>query len=281
MMDTSDEIKSRYASEAKTYREDAIIINFDAKTLFNKFVNIIKTVYPDKETKLKVLDLGAGNGMLTELVYNEYKNAEFTMFDFSEGMLESAKYIFEDNMYDINVTYVTGNFITDDFPDEEYDLIISSYALHHVRTPEELKRVYAKISKHLKKTGIFLCLDNYLGETEEERIEQINISLNNWEKSYNSRTKALEWGSILEGEDSPATIKTIISLIKSTSSTPLLISDKGTLATIYGLCKLDESEIESIGLSDLVKSWKNNKLYTDNVNEYLISNYQYSKYREE
>lgn len=51
MMDTSDEIKSRYASEAKTYREDAIIINFDAKTLFNKFVNIIKTVYPDKETK--------------------------------------------------------------------------------------------------------------------------------------------------------------------------------------------------------------------------------------
>lgn len=280
-MDSSDEIRERYASEAKTYREDATIINFDAPTLFERFKSILDSFYPDHSKPLKVLDLGAGNGMLTELVYNEYKNATYTMLDFSSSMLESSKYIFEDNKLDINVNYVIANFVTDEFPDEKYDLIISSYALHHVRTEEDLKHVYECICNHLTESGLFLCIDNYLGETEEERINQIKVSLNNWEKSYNSLDKALEWGSILEGEDSPATIKTIISLIKTNESvTALLDKEQGTLATIYGLTKIDEKEVANKGLEELVTSWKEKHLYTTNKDEYLISNYKYSKYKE-
>lgn len=54
-MDSSEEIKSRYASEAKTYREDALIINFDAPNLFKEFIKIIKTFYPDTKKNIKYL----------------------------------------------------------------------------------------------------------------------------------------------------------------------------------------------------------------------------------
>lgn len=277
-MDTSDEIRKRYASEAKTYREDALIINFDAPRLFESYLDILKKYYKDQDRKLRVLDLGAGNGMLTELVFSLYKNASYTMFDFSSGMLESSKYIFEENKMNIDVKRVVGNFITDEFPDSEYDLIISSYALHHIRTVEELRSVYEKINNHLSKQGLFLCLDNYLGKNIEERKEQLKISLKKWEESYNSREKALEWGSILEGEDSPATIKTIISLLSMMpSSTPLLYNLPGVMANIYGLSKLDEDELKKLDLDYLVKSWKDRNICTPDENEYLISNYKYSE----
>lgn len=280
-MDSSEEIKSRYASEAKTYREDALIINFDAPNLFKEFIKIIKTFYPDTKKKYKILDIGAGNGMLTELVFKDYKSSEYTMFDFSSSMLESSKYIFEEENLSINVNRVVGNFITDNLPKGKYDLIISSYALHHIRSTSELKKVYENIKASLTDTGLFICLDNYLGKTDEERKYQITTSLNKWSESYNSKDKALEWGTILETEDSPATIKTIISIISSINVLPLLTPAPGVLATIYGFTKLDESSVKLLKLEDLINSWKNSGLVTNDEREYLISNYQYTNEKED
>ena len=46
-MDNKNEIRNRYASEAKTYRDDARIINFDATILFDIFIVIINSFYPN------------------------------------------------------------------------------------------------------------------------------------------------------------------------------------------------------------------------------------------
>lgn len=219
--------------------------------------------------------------MLTELVFKDYKSSEYTMFDFSSSMLESSKYIFKEENLSINVNRVVGNFITDNLPKGKYDLIISSYALHHIRSTSELKKVYENIKASLTDTGLFICLDNYLGKTDEERKYQITTSLNKWSESYNSKDKALEWGTILETEDSPATIKTIISIISSINVLPLLTPAPGVLATIYGFTKLDESSVKLLKLEDLINSWKNSGLVTNDEREYLISNYQYTNEKED
>ena len=113
-MDTNEEIKERYAKEAETYRKEAWLVNFDAKELFTEFKRIVNLLFPNK---LEVLDIGAGNGMLTELIMREFPNAHISMLDFSKEMLASAQAIFEKENFSVkNIKFIVKNFITDDFP---------------------------------------------------------------------------------------------------------------------------------------------------------------------
>ncbi|MDE5539424.1 MAG: class I SAM-dependent methyltransferase, partial [Bacilli bacterium] len=279
IMDSSKEIKERYASEAETYRRDAWLINFDAEELFAEFRRIVRQLFPDNLAKLKILDVGAGNGMLTELILSEFPNAIVTMLDFSAEMLESAQAIFETKAIPLDrINFLVKNFITDDFPDEKYDLIISSYALHHIREIDELKSVYLKISNSLKKDGTFLCLDNYLETDEFHRNNQIKIAFEKWTENYNSEEIAKEWANIIKGEDSPATIPLIITSLNECNKNnvnviPFLSSKKGTMAIIYGITKLDSKQLREVELIDLVDETKK---YIGK--EELIDSYPFDSY---
>ena len=257
-MDTSLEIKERYAKEAAGYRKDAWLVNFDAEELFKEFKNIVEKLYTDNMAELNILDLGAGNGMLTELVMSLFPNARVTMLDFSPEMLESSEAYFEKlNISLDNVEFTVKNFVTDDFPNQKYDLVISSFALHHVRTANDLENVYLKIVKSLKDNGSFINIDYYLEEDEESRKRQTELALENWTKNFSSRDIAEEWGDIIKGEDSPATIALIISLMnKCEGVVPFLYPNKGVMATIYGMSKLGLDKLKELGLSQYVEETK-------------------------
>lgn len=278
-MDSSKEIKERYAKEAETYRKDAWLINFDAEELFNEFKQIVRRLYPNNLEKLKILDVGAGNGMLTELILSEFPNAMVTMLDFSTEMLESAKAIFETKQIPLdNINFVVKNFITDDFPNEKYDLIISSYALHHIREVDDLKRVYLKIARALKKDGTFLCLDNYLETDENRRNRQVKVAFEKWTQNYNSEKIAQEWANIIKEEDSPATIPLIITSLNECNKhdvniIPFLCLKKGTMALIYGMTALGFKQLYKLELKDFVDETKK---YIGK--EELIGSYPFDSY---
>lgn len=260
-MDSSQEIRDRYASEAETYRRDAWLINFDAEYLFNEFKSIITKLLNYKEGELKILDIGAGNGMLTELVLSCFPDAKITMLDFSSEMLESAKAIFKANGINLeNIDFTIRNFITDDLPNEKYDLIVSSYALHHIRKADDLKSVYLKIANALNDNGSFACLDNYLETGEEARKNQGRTAIEKWTLNYNSEKIAREWADILKTEDSPATIPLIVSslneCVNSMRVIPFLLPKKGVMATIYGMTKLDLNKLNELQLIEYVNETK-------------------------
>lgn len=249
-METSQEIKDRYAIEAETYRRDAWLVNFDSEMLFDEFRRIIKKLY-NREDKINILDIGAGNGMLTEVVLSEFPNANVTMLDFSTEMLESAKAIFEKNNISLNRIKISiRDFITDEFPNEKYDLVISSYALHHVRNENDLRKVYLKIVNSLNEYGTFLCLDYYLEENDVLRQEQVRKAFDRWAKNFNSEQIAKEWGNIIKEEDTPATIALILSLLNECNTVPLLSPLKGVLATIYGTTLLGIERLSELQLTD-------------------------------
>jgi len=51
-MDNKNEIRNKYASEAKTYRDDALIINFDAtKDIINSFYPNINEEFSRRTSK--------------------------------------------------------------------------------------------------------------------------------------------------------------------------------------------------------------------------------------
>lgn len=278
-MDSSQEIRERYAKEAETYRQDAWLINFDAEELFSEFKRIVRQLFPNSLKELKILDVGAGNGMLTELILSEFPNSKVTMLDFSAEMLDSAQAIFEKNGVPLaNTQCSVKNFITDEFPNETYDLIISSYALHHIRNASDLKTVYLKIAKSLKADGTFLCLDNYLESDVSSRNNQVKVAFEKWAENYNSEEIAKEWANIIKSEDSPATIPLIISSLKDCNKNginvvPFISSKKGILAFIYGMTKLNLEQLKDIKLDSFV----------DEIEKYvgkeeLITSYPFDPY---
>jgi tRNA (cmo5U34)-methyltransferase len=107
----------------------------------------------------KILDLGAGTGLLTELLHVQHPNSNITLFDLSSKMLDKAKEKFKN----YNFRYIEDNYLTYDFT-ERYDIIVSSLSIHHL-TDDEKKVLYEKIYEILESGGIFINADLSLGET--------------------------------------------------------------------------------------------------------------------
>lgn len=103
----------------------------------------------------RVLDLGAGTGLELFSLFERFPNAQVTAIDVSDLMLEKLKGRPFGHLVDCRL----GDFFVLPFG-ECYDAVISTSALHHF-TPEDKKRLYAKIYACLKNGGVFINSDYY------------------------------------------------------------------------------------------------------------------------
>lgn len=95
MPDTVKGIQERYAKEAKNYRREAPKVNFEFDSFSKRMISYISEIFPDRTARLKVLDIGAGTGMLSEVLLQNYPNAQVTLLDNSPEMLKQAVAYFE------------------------------------------------------------------------------------------------------------------------------------------------------------------------------------------
>lgn len=102
----------------------------------------------------KILDLGAGTGLLTKQLFKRYRRAELTLIDLSENMLDIAKQRFEGFP---NFNYINGNYLEHDF-DNSFDIVTSSLSIHHLENRDK-KVLYGKIYDILNDGGIFINAD--------------------------------------------------------------------------------------------------------------------------
>ena len=143
---------NKASTDYDKYRKQAIP-NMDI--YYNTVVNLTKN-YSDP----KILDLGAGTGILTELLYKQHPNSNITLVDLSTEMLNIAKNKFNDK----NFKYIEADYLTHDF-DKDYDIIVSSLSIHHL-TDEEKRVLYKRIYNFLRTGGVFINADQVCGATE-------------------------------------------------------------------------------------------------------------------
>lgn len=113
----------------------------------------------------KILDLGAGTGILTQLLHQQHPDSQITLLDMSGQMLNEARKKFAHK----NFRYIEADYLTYDF-DEKYDLVVSSLSIHHL-TDDEKKLLYKRIYDILNEGGLFVNADQVCGQTQE--TEQI------------------------------------------------------------------------------------------------------------
>jgi len=107
------------------------------------------------EQNLKILDLGAGTGLFSYHVFQQYQNADYTLVDVAEQMLELSKKRFasaEDGF-----SFITGDYRTA-LPDSLFDLVISSLSIHHLGDGDKQK-LFRNIYGHLTPGGAFINVD--------------------------------------------------------------------------------------------------------------------------
>ncbi|WP_134703097.1 class I SAM-dependent methyltransferase [Ammoniphilus sp. YIM 78166] len=144
-----DEIASQYDNQ----RRELI-------PCFEEFYSIPVTIADINDDSPNILDIGAGTGLFSAFMLKKYPNANLTLIDISEKMLEVAKSRFLNHP---NVKYITDDYTKYNF-DETYDLVISSLSIHHL-TNTEKKDLYRHIFTTMKSNSLFINADQVLGDT--------------------------------------------------------------------------------------------------------------------
>lgn len=114
----------------------------------------------DRTDPIRVLDIGAGYGVLTRLILNAFPNSTVVLHDSSEPMLREAR-AYLSGASDA-VSFVRGDLLTDEWTRDiggRFDAVVSAIALHNVRHPERIRSVYRDISSLLVPGGCFLNAD--------------------------------------------------------------------------------------------------------------------------
>lgn len=139
-----DKIRDNFSLASNSYDGAASVQKDCAKILVNKV--LVKNFIPQT-----ILDLGAGTGIVSQLLLQNCPNASYTLNDISPKMLQIAQSKFkEQNKFIFHL----GDMELCDF--ENYDLIISNFAMQWA---QDLQKVITKFLCNSKILA-FSCLLN-------------------------------------------------------------------------------------------------------------------------
>ena len=106
----------------------------------------------------RVLDVGAGTGLLSELVHHALPDAELTLLDGSPAMLAAAR-----ARIGSAATYVEQDF-ADELPVGPWDAVVSALAIHHFEDAGKCA-LFGRIHERLAPGGVFVNAEHVAGPT--------------------------------------------------------------------------------------------------------------------
>ena len=138
----------------------------DRKKIFSTIAKIISS---EPQAAVKVLDIGAGYGALTQYLLNHFPNATAICQDGSAEMaklgrkrMESLKERFQ---------YVLCDFSKPGWSQKikgPFDSVVSSIAIHNVRAPDIIRSIYKETFSLVKPGGWFLNFDRMTPSQKEQ-----------------------------------------------------------------------------------------------------------------
>jgi ubiquinone/menaquinone biosynthesis C-methylase UbiE len=120
------------------------------------------------DAELRVLDVGAGYGVVTEEVLAAFPAARVTLQDYSQAMLEQARRRLADHSG--RLSYAVCDLLDPSWPQQvggPFDLAVSAIVLHNLGSREKIFACYPAIRGLLKPGGYFLNCDRFVDGVEE------------------------------------------------------------------------------------------------------------------
>ncbi|MBS1186898.1 MAG: methylase involved in ubiquinone/menaquinone biosynthesis [Burkholderiaceae bacterium] len=135
---------------------------------FDEYYGCALSLIPfQPDDSFRVLDLGAGTGLLSALVLERFPQAKLTLVDIAGAMLDKARERFAAAAD--HCEFVVADYASAPLPGQ-FDLVISALSIHHLT--DALKRqLFQRVYAGLPSGGMFINADQALGATPE--LEQI------------------------------------------------------------------------------------------------------------
>jgi len=158
------------------YNEDDRVRQYDADMDLmhpnrHKMVDVALEVLPhDSQDPITSLDLGVGTGFFASRFLDTYPNATLVGLDGSEAMIQLASSRLSAQIDRVRLITSSFSDIEESLSRDRFDLIFSSYALHHL-DPDSKAALLKSATERLKPAGWFLNAD--LVSNTDPSIERI------------------------------------------------------------------------------------------------------------
>ena len=107
----------------------------------------------------RILDIGAGTGLLSAAIRKSLPDARLTLLDGAPAMLAQAREL----LGDAGIGYLTADLL-DPLPAGPWDAIVSALAIHHL-SDEHKRDLFARIRASLRPGGVFVNAEQVSGPT--------------------------------------------------------------------------------------------------------------------
>jgi tRNA (cmo5U34)-methyltransferase len=158
--------KTRWAKSgfSEEYRDNADIYIMERRRLFTILKSFYRHFLKNKK-QVKMLDLGCGDGIITQEILTVDNTVSAALLDGSEDMLAHAK---ERLKRYKGIRYIKASFqeiLAGDIVESNFNFVVSSLAIHHLTMAEKIS-LFHKIYNYLDAGGYFLNIDVTLSPTE-------------------------------------------------------------------------------------------------------------------
>jgi tRNA (cmo5U34)-methyltransferase len=116
-----------------------------------------------RDSRIKVLDLGAGTGLMTAFIAYSFPNAQIVMVDISNEMLARARERFE--LGGERFRFEVADYGVDPIQ-EKYDVVVSALSIHHL-SDEQKRALFGRIHGALNPGGVFVNAEQFRCSTPE------------------------------------------------------------------------------------------------------------------
>jgi tRNA (cmo5U34)-methyltransferase len=112
----------------------------------------------------KFIDLGAGDGILSQMILERFNDSQGCLIDFSELMIESAykrleNYLSRIKILNCDISDSHWQEITFGSQTETIDAVVSGFTIHHL-SHRRKNELYQEIYNHLSHNGIFINVEH-------------------------------------------------------------------------------------------------------------------------
>lgn len=160
-------IAEEFNEFSKNYTDDMVKLVPHYLQLLEQFSKDLTSDFKPKN----ILDFGCGNGTITSKLLPIFPDTHYTLLDASGKMLALCESQFGLK----HKTYVQSYFQDYKFTEEQFDMVVAGFSLHHCIAKEK-QELFKNIYKSLNKKGIFACSDLMI----DRKAKEHNSFLNFW-----------------------------------------------------------------------------------------------------